>query len=110
MVVRATQAEIDVVRTNPADAVEIINRLVLPALRKQEGYRGLYVLLSPEGKMLVLSLWEDEEAASATKASGFYERQLAKFEDVVFYRNEPGREAYDVVVEDVPRAVEASVA
>jgi heme-degrading monooxygenase HmoA len=103
MVVRATEAEIDVVRTDPADAVEVFRQSIIPALRRQDGYRGLYVLLSEEGKMLVLTLWESDEAARATRLSGFYERQIAKFEDVVFFRNQPGREAYDVVVEDAPQ-------
>jgi heme-degrading monooxygenase HmoA len=108
MVVRATEAEIDVVRTSPADAVELIKASVLPALHEQEGYLGMYVLLSEEGKMLVLSFWESEEAARATRLSGFYQAQLEKFSDVVFYRQEPGREAYDVVVAETPREATVS--
>ena len=108
MVVRATEAEIDVVRSNPADAVKVIEESVVPALHGQEGYLGLYVLLSEEGKMLVLSFWESDEAARATRLSGFYEAQLAKFSDVVFYRQEPGREAYEVVVAETPREATVS--
>lgn len=103
MVVRATEAEIDVVRTNPSDAVAVFEQSVLPALQEQEGYEGCYVLLSPEGKMLVLSFWASDEAARATRVSGFYEEQVAKFSDLVVYRQAPGREAYDVVVVDAPQ-------
>jgi heme-degrading monooxygenase HmoA len=103
MVVRATEAEIDVVRTNPSDAVAVFEQSVLPALQEQEGYEGSYVLLSPEGKMLVLSFWASDAAARATRESGFYEEQVAKFTDFVVYRQAPGREAYDVVVADAPR-------
>ena len=103
MVVRATEAEIDVVRTNPADAIALFKESVIPALREQEGYEGCYVLLSEEGKMLVLSFWESDEAARATRLSGFYQEQIEKFSDLVVYRQAPGREAYDVVVAETPQ-------
>lgn len=100
MVVRATEAEIDVVRTNPSEGVAVFEQSVLPALREQEGYEGCYVLLSEEGKMLVLTFWTSDEAAHATRVSGFYEQQVSKFTDLVVFRQDPGREAYEVVVAD----------
>ena len=103
MVVRATEAEIDVVRRSPADAIAMFEDSVLPALQGQEGYEGCYVLLSDEGKMLVLSFWEDREAARTTRQSGFYDAQVAKFTDLVLYRQQPGREMYDVVVAEAPQ-------
>ncbi len=102
MVVRATEAEIDVVRLNPADAVEVFKQAVVPALREQEGYEGCYVLLSEEGKVLVLSFWESNEAARATRLSGFYAEQISRLSEFVVYRQEPGREAYDIVVAETP--------
>ena len=103
MVVRATEAEIDVVRRSPADAIAMFEDSVLPALQGQEGYEGCYVLLSDEGKMLVLSFWKDREAARTTRQSGFYDAQVAKFTDLVLYRQQPGREMYDVVVAEAPQ-------
>ncbi len=103
MVVRATKAEIDVVRTNPNDAVALFKESVIPALQEQDGYEGCYVLLSEEGKMLVLSFWDSDEAAHATRVSGFYEAQIGKFSDLVVFTAEPGREAYDVVVAETPQ-------
>ena len=103
MVVRATEAEIDVVRTNPADAVALFKASVIPALQEQEGYEGCYVLLSEEGKMLVLSFWTSDETARATRLSGFYKEQIEKFADLVVYRQAPGREAYDVVIAEAPQ-------
>jgi heme-degrading monooxygenase HmoA len=102
MVVRATEAEIDVVRTNPADAVEVFRQSVIPDLREQDGYEGCYVLLSEDGKMLILSFWESNEAARATRVSGFYQEQIEKFSDLVVYRQAPGREAYDVMIAETP--------
>ena len=69
---------------------------MVPALHEQDGYEGCYVLLSEDGKMLILSFWESNEAAHATRVSGFYQDQVAKFSDLVVYRQAPGREAYDV--------------
>jgi heme-degrading monooxygenase HmoA len=102
MVVRVTEAEIDVVRTNPADAIQVFKQAVIPALHEQEGYEGCYVLLSEEGKVLVLSFWESNEAARATRLSGFYQEQIEKLADLVVYRQAPGREAYDVMIAETP--------
>jgi len=103
MVVRATEAEIDVVRTNPADAIALFKESVLASLHEEEGYLGCYVLLSEEGKLLVLSFWTSNETARATRLSGFYQEQIEKFSDLVIYRQAPGREAYDVVVAEAPQ-------
>jgi heme-degrading monooxygenase HmoA len=102
MVVRATLAEVDVLRRDPAEAIDVFRASVLPALHDEDGYEGCYVLLSDEGKLLVLSFWTDEEAAHASRESGFYEQQIAKFADLVVYRAEPGRESYDVMIADTP--------
>ncbi|HET7743641.1 MAG TPA: antibiotic biosynthesis monooxygenase [Gaiellaceae bacterium] len=102
MVVRATEAEIDVVRMNPSDAIERFKEVLVPALREQEGYEGCYVLLSADGKVLVLTFWESDEAAQATRVSGFYQSQIEKLSDIVVYRQSPGRETYDVVVAEAP--------
>jgi len=103
MVVRATEAEIDVVRTNPADAIALFKESVLPSLHEEEGYQGCYVLLSDEGKLLVLSFWTSDETAKASRLSGFYKDQIEKFSDLVVYRQTPGREAYDVVLAETPQ-------
>jgi heme-degrading monooxygenase HmoA len=100
MVARVTLAEIDAVRTRVEDAVQLFEDSVVPALREQDGYEGVYVLTTPEGKALVMTFWDDEEAARAGVSSGHYARQLEKF--VTFFRAPPGRETYDVVVADAP--------
>ena len=102
MVVRATEAEIDVVRTNPADAIALFKESVIPALHEEDGYEGCYVLLSEEGKLLVLTFWTSDETARASRLSGFYQAQIEKFSDLVVFRAAPGREAYDVVAAEAP--------
>lgn len=100
MVARVTLAEIDAVRMPVEDAVQLFEDSVLPALSEQDGYEGVYVLATPDGKALVMTFWEDEEAAESGLSSGQYARQLEKF--VLFFRAPPGRETYDVVVADAP--------
>jgi heme-degrading monooxygenase HmoA len=102
MVARVTVAEIDPVRQDPRQAIRRFESVLVPALHEQEGYEGCYVLLSDEGKVLVVTFWSSEDAARATRASGFYQSQIDKLADFVVYRASPGREGYDVVVSDLP--------
>ncbi len=103
MVVRTTLAEIDVVRRDPTDAIVVFEESVVPALHDEDGYQGCYVLLSEEGKLLVLTFWSSEEAAEASRTSGFYQAQIEKFtSDLVVFNAAPGRETYDVVVAEAP--------
>jgi heme-degrading monooxygenase HmoA len=103
MTARVTMAEIDTIRMSLEAAIERFEQLVLPALREQDGYDGTYVLVTPEGKALVLTFWESDEAAQAGIASGFHAEQVAKFATV--FRSQPGRETYEVAVADAPAAV-----
>jgi heme-degrading monooxygenase HmoA len=52
--------------------------------------------------VLVVTFWSTEQAARATRASGFYQAQIDRLSDFVVYRSDPGRESYDVVVSDTP--------
>ena len=100
MVARVTVAEIDPVRHDPRQAIERFESVLVPALHEQDGYEGCHVLLSDEGKVLVITFWSSDEAAQATRASGFYQSQIDKLSDFVVYRSQPGRETYEVVVSD----------
>ena len=100
MVARVTLAEVDVVRRSLDDLVEFYTQSVMPAQRARDGYEGGYVLTTPEGKALVMTLWRDEEAAEAGVATGFYSEQVEKF--VTVFKTPPGREMYDIAVADVP--------
>lgn len=102
MVARVTVAEIDPVRQDPRQAIQRFESVLVPALHEQEGYEGCYVLLSDEGKVLVVTFWSSEETAQATRVSGFYQSQIDKLSDFVVYRSDPGREGYEVVVNDTP--------
>jgi heme-degrading monooxygenase HmoA len=100
MFARVTLVEIDTVRMNPDIAVARFQEQVLPELRGQAGYQGLYVLMNPDGKALLMSLWSTQEQAQSNVASGYYEAQLQKFSTV--FASPPGREQYGVVFVDTP--------
>jgi heme-degrading monooxygenase HmoA len=105
MIARVTTAEIDPVRMSVDQAIEVFRDSVVSALHEQDGFEGVYVLLSPDGKVLALTFWRDEEAADAGLAGGrsFYAEQIEKF--VTIYRSPPGRETYDVPIAEAPAAV-----
>lgn len=100
---RITQLEIDTLRVSLEDAVGIFKTEVLPKLRAQPGFEGVYVMTTPEGKALLMSFWESEEAAEQSIASGFYAQQLE--EHVTLYRSPPGREHYRVAIAEAPAGV-----
>ena len=102
MIARVTTADIDTLRTNVDDAVEVFRESVLPALHEQPGFEGAYVLLAPEGKALVVTFWATTEDADAglAGARSFYAEQVAKFATI--YRSPPGRDSYDVVLAEAP--------
>ena len=105
MFARITLFEIDTLRISLDDALERFKELVVPEVRKQDGYEGMYVLRTPEGKGLIMSLWTNEEAAMAGVASGYYDEQIAKF--VSMFRAPAGRDHYEVVLAEAPGAAKA---
>lgn len=100
MYARVTDLEIDTMRTAVPAAVELFERDVLPELAAQPGYRGVLVLASPEGKAVLVSLWDTEDQANAGRPAGFYDETLSRY--VTLFAAPPGRGHYEVVVADMP--------
>ena len=69
MYARITLLELDPLRFDVAAALERFQELVLPELREQHGYEGVYLLASPEGKGVVITLWASEEDAESALAT-----------------------------------------
>jgi heme-degrading monooxygenase HmoA len=105
MYARVTLFEIDTLRINLDDALEQFKKMIVPEARKQEGYEGMYVMRTPEGRGLIMSLWASEDAATAGLTSGYYDEQVAKF--VTLFRSPPGREHYEVVIAEPSGTVSA---
>lgn len=100
MYARVTQLEIDAVRIGVDEALDVFRTEVLPRLRDEDGYAGVWVLGTPEGKGLLVSFWETEEAAAAGAETGFYADVLAEY--ATLFRAPPGRERYAVLLADEP--------
>jgi heme-degrading monooxygenase HmoA len=100
MFARVTPFEIDTVRIPLSEAERLFDEQVVPRLEEQPGLTGFFVMRTPEGKGLVVSLWQTEAAAQAGLASGYYEEQVRKF--VTFMRQPPGREHYEVIRAKLP--------
>ena len=98
---RVVQLEIDPMRIGSDEATELFAAQVLPGLREQIGYEGAIALITPEGKGLIATFWETEDAAK--DASGFSSQQLERF--MTIFRAPPGREVYEVAVADLPEGV-----
>jgi hypothetical protein len=100
MYARVTMLEIDTARLSVESALKTYVDEVLPDVRSQPGYDGIYMLSTPEGKGLVITLWDDEQAAEASSPVGFYADVLEQF--VTFFKSPPGRDRYRVDYMEVP--------
>jgi hypothetical protein len=58
------------------------------------------VLATPDGKGLLMSLWETEEQGEVEGDHGYYEHELGRFTTI--FRCPPGREEYEVLFVDEP--------
>jgi quinol monooxygenase YgiN len=100
MFARVTLFEIDTMRIPLAEAERLFDELVVPRLRQQAGFAGFFVMRNPEGKGMVVSLWESLAAAESTVESGYYGEQVGKF--ITFMRQPPGRDHYEVTRAQMP--------
>lgn len=100
MYARVTILEIDTTRLSVNDALHVYIDQVLPDVRAQAGYEGIYMLGTPEGKGLVMTLWSTEEAAEASSPTGFYASVVEQF--ITLFRSPPGRERYEVMYSEAP--------
>ena len=100
MYARVTMLEIDTTRLSVDAALKTYVENVLPDVKAQPGYEGIYILSTPDGKGLVLTLWSTEEAADASSPVGFYADVLEQF--VTLFKSPPGRERYHVDYVEAP--------
>jgi heme-degrading monooxygenase HmoA len=93
---RTTLLEIDTLRVPLDVAVAQFEAAVMPRLREQPGFCGLYALTTPAGRAMLITFWETAEEADAGAESGWYPEVLAEF--TTLFRSPPGRERYEVRV------------
>jgi hypothetical protein len=97
---RVTLLEIDTLRTTIEEAAELFKEDVLPRLREQHGFVGAVVLATADGKGMIITTWESEEAAAA--AAAFASAELGRY--MTLFKAPPGREYYEVVFVDMPNS------
>jgi hypothetical protein len=97
---RVTLLEIDTVRISISDSLELFEATVMPELKAQPGYLGVYGMATPEGKAVLVSFWETSEQAGSTDESEWYTSVLA--EHTTLFRSPPGREHYEVLIAEPP--------
>ena len=96
MYARTTLLEIDLLRISLDDADKAFVDAVLPKLREQPGFLGVYAMATPDGRAMLISFWETAEQADAGGDTGFYPGILDEFTTI--FRTPPGREHYEVRV------------
>lgn len=106
MYVRTTQLEIDTLRISVDDALQVFSEQVLPRLREQPGFRGVYVLSTPEGRALLISFWGTAEEADASSDTGWYSDVLEEY--MTLFRSPPGRERYELRLAVPPAMIEST--
>lgn len=100
MYARVTQFNVDPKDIDLDIAQGVFERLVVPEMRKQPGYEGCYLLRTETGKGIVVALWESEDAAVSSEASGYYAEQLDKLMPLL--GTAPQRDYYRVAFADHP--------
>lgn len=101
MYARTTLLEIDTVRIDVDDALAVFEETVVPRLKQQPGFDGLYALTTPDGRAMLVSFWDTAEQADANADSGWYSEVLAQF--TTMFRAPPGREHYEVRIAIPPK-------
>jgi heme-degrading monooxygenase HmoA len=95
MYARVTFAAAEPAKTD--DVIKVIKDSILPAAKKQKGFKGLFHLGNrSSGKGMVIVMWNTEADMLAGESSGFYREQVAKV--LPLLSGQPTMEHYEVNV------------
>jgi hypothetical protein len=97
---RVTLLEIDTLRVGVDDALVLFEQGVMPGLRDQPGFLGVYAMTTPDGKALLMSFWETPQQAASVE-NPWYTGVLE--EHMTIFRSPPGRQSYEVRIAEPPR-------
>ena len=76
-------------------SIKIMKDSILPAAKKQKGFKGLIYLLNRKtGKGMSIVMWNTEGDMTAGESSGFYQEQVAKV--IPLLSGPPTMEHYEV--------------
>ena len=81
------------------EAIRIYRDDVVPSAKQQKGYVSHTLLIDRQtNKVISIAMWATESDMTASKTSGHYQQQLAKFKDI--FAAPPLREDYEVSVQE----------
>jgi hypothetical protein len=98
MYARVTLLEIDTSRTSVDDVLWEFEMETVERLRSRPGYRGVWAMSSPDGKGLMMTLWDTEAQASAGGVHELTSQAIAGHTTVL--GSPAGREMYEVMYID----------
>jgi quinol monooxygenase YgiN len=82
------------------EAVDIMQKRVIPAARQQKGFKGFWMLVDrSSGKSFTISLWEEEKDVSQTGESSQYFREAISH-IVPLLAAEPNVEDFEIVIQE----------
>lgn len=81
------------------EAITIYKKSVIPAAKRQKGYKGASLLVNrKEGRGVSITFWTNEKDAVANEESRYYQEQLVKF--VGLMAGPLIREEYELTLRD----------
>lgn len=77
------------------EAVNIYQNSIIPEAKQQAGFKAAFFLTNENaGKFMSITIWENIDFALANQKSGYYQKQVDKFEK--FLVDRPEIESYTV--------------
>lgn len=93
----ARMTTLPVQRDRIDEAIEIYKKSVVPAAKKQKGFRGLCLLRDDAaGKGIAVTFWNSRLDAEANETNLYYQEQLTKFLDL--FSGPPIKEGFEVAI------------
>lgn len=79
-----------------SEAVQV-SHAILPLVREQVGFVGVYLFTKSTGQNFSISIWEQEENSNFNIESGWWLEQVRKFDTI--YQGPPTKEEYSISIE-----------
>ena len=96
MYARVTTFQIEPAKLD--EALEVTRGSILPAMKQQQGFKGVLTLVDRQtGKATSITLWDPEADLKAGENSGYYQQQLGKLAS--FVAAPPARAAYEAMLD-----------
>ncbi|HEV7127913.1 MAG TPA: antibiotic biosynthesis monooxygenase [Ktedonobacterales bacterium] len=90
---RVTTVAIDPARA--AEATQIYQNNVIPAIQGLKGFKGAYLLQNPAtGQGISITMWDSEADGQAYESNGTYREQVAKL--AALFTSAPSLATYEV--------------